>query len=171
MAPDPTLLARILLPSPEATEALARQVADHLSPGDTILIDGPIGAGKSLFCRAAIRHMMAVDGLVEDVPSPTYTLVQTYLLGRGEVWHSDLYRLTDPSQVVELGLEDAFGAAIVLVEWPDRLGALAPQDALRITLSPGATPDARLAELRGPGAHWHKLATVLAAFAESRVDG
>jgi tRNA threonylcarbamoyladenosine biosynthesis protein TsaE len=145
-----------------ATDTLAERIAEVLEPGDTILIDGPIGAGKSHFCRAAIRHLLDRDGRQEDIPSPTFTLVQTYETGAGEVWHSDLYRLTDVSQVLELGLEEAFSSAIVLVEWPDRLGALAPRDALRISLTPTEEAEARRVTLLASGARWRKLAGVLA---------
>lgn len=166
MAPNPALSVEIVLPSPEATEMLARAVADQLGPGDTVLIEGPIGAGKSHFCRAAIRQLMAKADLTEDVPSPTFTLVQTYLLDVGEVWHSDLYRLTEPSQAIELGLEEAFETAIVLVEWPERLGALAPKNALTLTLSPGQSESARTARLSATDMRWQKLAEPLATLLE-----
>jgi tRNA threonylcarbamoyladenosine biosynthesis protein TsaE len=74
-------------------------------------------------------------GRLEDVPSPTYTLVQTYGEGGAEIWHADLYRLSHPDEVIELGLDDAFGRAICLVEWPERLGRATPDSALRLTFS------------------------------------
>lgn len=116
------------LPDPEATDQLGRHLAAQLRPGDTLLLAGQIGAGKSHLARAIIR---AVAGADIDVPSPTYTLVQTYETGRGTLWHADLYRLGDLSEIAELGLDDAFGRDIALVEWPEMLDA--PIDALVIT--------------------------------------
>lgn len=106
---------------------LARQIAPRLKAGDCLLLDGPIGAGKTAFARALIRARL---GREEDVPSPTFTLVQTYDDGITEIWHCDLYRLADITELAELGLETALGAAICLIEWPDRMGSLAPPDAL-----------------------------------------
>ena len=98
------------------------------------MLTGSLGAGKTHFARALIQKLLADSGVWEDVPSPTYTLVQTYDTGTSEIWHADLYRLSDPNEIIELGLDDAFDTAITLIEWPDRLGDLAPKDALRITL-------------------------------------
>ncbi|MBI1417238.1 MAG: tRNA (adenosine(37)-N6)-threonylcarbamoyltransferase complex ATPase subunit type 1 TsaE [Limimaricola sp.] len=112
-----------------AMAALARQIAPRLKPGDCLLLDGPIGAGKTAFARALIRARLGRD---EDVPSPTFTLVQTYDDGTTEIWHCDLYRLTDVTELAELGLETALDSAICLIEWPDRMGTMAPQDALSL---------------------------------------
>ena len=119
------------LPDADATEALGRRLAVLARPGDAILLDGPIGAGKSCLARAFIRARL---GRAEEVPSPTFTLVQVYEAEGGEIWHADLYRLTHPDEVWELGLDEAFQTSICLVEWPDRLGAHVPTDALRIRL-------------------------------------
>lgn len=127
--------------SPEQTCAIAQRLAQRLTCGDTLLLRGDIGAGKTHLARCLIRSLLPVP---EDVPSPTYTLVQTYP-GRGcDIWHADLYRLTDTNEVFELGLIDAMPDAICLIEWPDRLGDLVPADALDITLAPGDTPEARI---------------------------
>ncbi|MFN4129517.1 MAG: tRNA (adenosine(37)-N6)-threonylcarbamoyltransferase complex ATPase subunit type 1 TsaE [Paracoccaceae bacterium] len=123
----------LFLPSEEATDALGRLLACHLVPGDTVLLTGPIGAGKSHLSRAIIRARL---GRMEDVPSPTFTLVQTYEDPAGDIWHADLYRLSHPDEVLELGLEDAFATAICLVEWPDRLGRHTPDNAIHLSLSP-----------------------------------
>ena len=120
------------LPLESDTVALAMQVAPLLVPGDTLFLEGPIGAGKSAFARALIRARL---GRMEDVPSPTFTLVQTYDHPDGDIWHCDLYRLTHADEVMELGLDDAFANAICLIEWPDRLGADTPVDALTLTFS------------------------------------
>ena len=120
------------LASPEATADLAQELAPLLSNGDVILLQGGIGAGKTHFARSLIQHLMLEP---EDVPSPTFTLVQVYDGPDGEIWHSDLYRLSDPDEAVELGLEEAFETAICLVEWPDRLADLTPNDALMMEFS------------------------------------
>ena len=116
---------------PLETKALALRIRENLQNGDIVLLKGEIGAGKSHFARSLIQAAMDT---VEDVPSPTFTLVQTYDTLVGSIWHADLYRLSDQSEVFELGLIDAFGNDIVLIEWPDRLGYLEPQDALTIEL-------------------------------------
>ncbi|MBB2205717.1 tRNA (adenosine(37)-N6)-threonylcarbamoyltransferase complex ATPase subunit type 1 TsaE [Gluconacetobacter takamatsuzukensis] len=121
----------INLPDQQATEALARRLAGAARPGDAILLSGVLGAGKSVFSRAFLRA--ACDDPALEVPSPTYTLVQTYDAPGGSIAHFDLWRLDGPEGLHELGWDDAC-EGIVLVEWPDRLGALAPADALRIEL-------------------------------------
>ncbi|WP_028913771.1 tRNA (adenosine(37)-N6)-threonylcarbamoyltransferase complex ATPase subunit type 1 TsaE [Pseudorhodobacter ferrugineus] len=115
-----------------ATTALGAVLAKVLQVGDTVLLNGPIGAGKTHLARAFIQAKL---GRLEDVPSPTFTLVQTYNADGLEVWHADLYRLSHPDEVLELGLDSAFETAICFVEWPDRLGDLVPDTALIITLS------------------------------------
>ena len=147
----------LALPTPDHTTAFATALAQQLNAGDVILLSGGIGAGKTHFARAVIQSRLSAQGLVEDVPSPTFTLVQTYDDGISEIWHSDLYRLTHPEEVEELGLIDAFETAICLIEWPDRLGELLPQSALNIAFSTGAAsdhPDLRHAQISGPSDLW-----------------
>lgn len=132
------------LPSTADTEALGRRLAALAQAGDVILLEGPIGAGKSCLARAFIRSRL---GREEEVPSPTFTLVQVYEAPGADIWHADLYRLTHPDEVWELGLDDAFASAICLVEWPDRLGTHVPADALRLRLE--AKGDGRRAVLTG----------------------
>ena len=142
---------RFTLTSPDQTAALAKHLGALLHAGDTLLLEGPIGAGKTHFARSLIQSRMDV---IEDVPSPTFTLVQTYDLPDAEIWHADLYRLSGPQDVVELGLSDAFEAAICLIEWPDRLGELKPAKALTLTLSQGETDDMRVLSLTWDAPSW-----------------
>ena len=122
-----------VLDGPDATAALGRRLAPRLRAGDAVLLEGPLGAGKSHLARAVIRARTRPD---EEVPSPSYTLVQTYEAADGTaLWHADLHRLAGPEEAWELGLADAFAEAVCLVEWPERLGALAPADALWLTLA------------------------------------
>ena len=114
------------------TTILAQRLSVALLAGDCILLSGEVGAGKTHFARQIILKRLAVIDQTEDVPSPTFTLVQTYDLGIIEIWHADLYRLSDANEAFELGLEDAFETQISLVEWPDRLGTSAPKNALSI---------------------------------------
>ena len=142
--------------SPEETGELAQAFGAILRPGDQILLEGPVGAGKTHFARCLIQSML---GWAEDVPSPTFTLVQTYDTAGSAIWHADLYRLTSTHEIEELGLIDAFHDAICLVEWPDRLGPLAPADALEISLSPGTEEDSRRLTAEWSGGDWaEKLA-------------
>lgn len=159
--PDPISLD---LPGPAATEILACALAPYLGVGDVLALHGPIGAGKTHFARALILARLAEHGLSDEVPSPTFTLVQTYRAGDLEIWHADLYRLTHPDEAAELGLTEAFEAALCLIEWPDRLGADLPPDALHLSLEPGATPDARRAFLTGGGKWADRLADLVLAF-------
>lgn len=139
-----TIPITIYLPDDSATTAFGALLANLLQAGDTVLLSGPIGAGKTHLSRAFIQAKL---GRLEDVPSPTFTLVQTYDAGGLDVWHADLYRLSHPDEVLELGLDSAFETAICFVEWPDRLGDLAPITALKIVLSPKG--DGREAVLTG----------------------
>ena len=150
------------LPDAEATEAFAAALAPHLRAGDTLLLHGPVGAGKTAFARALIGTLQRAAGLPpEDVPSPTFTLVQTYRTGAFDTWHADLYRLGGPDGVVELGLDEAFAEALCLVEWPDRLGADRPAGAVDVTLAATAE-DGRDLTMTGPVAVLARLAPAFA---------
>ena len=129
-----------------ATGALAARLAATARPGDCILLEGPLGTGKSAFARAFLRALAGDAGL--EVPSPTFTLVQAYDMPGGmTAWHYDLYRLDGPEGLLELAWEEARDG-LVLVEWPERLGRFAPAGALRLTLEP-LDGDARRATLAG----------------------
>jgi len=149
------------LPSPADTDDFAARIGARLTGGDTLLLVGPVGAGKSHFARALIRSLQDQP---EDVPSPTFTLVQVYDTRAGAIWHCDLYRLSDPEELVELGLADALGSAICLVEWPDRLGSLTPADALTLRFSTDpARSDWRGVTLESQQADWSDRLQDLAA--------
>ena len=135
----------LTLPDLAATEAFARRVAAAVRPGDAILLSGDLGAGKTAFARAFLRA--AADDPALDVPSPSFTLVQTYETGRGVVHHFDLWRLDGPAALAELGWDDAC-EDIVLVEWPDRLGPLTPAGALRLSFTLGEG-EARIVAMEG----------------------
>jgi len=158
----PAFQFQTVLETESATLAFAIAMAPLLRPGDTLLLEGQIGAGKSLFSRAVIQARLAAEGRAEDVPSPTFTLVQVYELADTEIWHSDLYRLGGSDEVIDLGLEEAFETAICLVEWPDRLGDLTPDKALRLTLEvPQDAQEARKLHLNGPAFWADRLSSLL----------
>jgi tRNA threonylcarbamoyladenosine biosynthesis protein TsaE len=127
---------QIIVPLPDlaATEALAWRLARVARAGDCILLQGPLGAGKTALARAFLRA--AANDPAMEVPSPSFTLVQTYDTMIGPVFHYDLWRLNGPNSLTELGWEDALDA-IVLVEWPERLGPQRPEGALTVTLRLG----------------------------------
>lgn len=118
-------------PTEDDTAHAGAALGPLLRPSDVVLLEGDVGAGKTHFARALIKSVLLET---EDVPSPTFTLVQVYDTQQGTLWHTDLYRVSSESEVEELGLLDAFDEAICLVEWPDRLGQAQPGSALLITL-------------------------------------
>lgn len=145
--------------SPEQSSDLARAFARLIGPGDTLLLEGDIGAGKTHFARSFIQSLQDHP---EDVPSPTFTLVQTYDTRAGPLWHADLYRLSGPDEIVEIGLLEAMEYAICLIEWPDRLGPDTPDTALTLHFAPGASDDARVVTLSSPAeTHWQIRLEVL----------
>jgi tRNA threonylcarbamoyladenosine biosynthesis protein TsaE len=147
------------LPSEAATGALALRIAGLARRADIIALKGDLGTGKTTFARAFIR---ALGEKQDEVPSPTFTLVQVYPIDPAAVWHFDLYRLRDPEEAWELGIEDAFIDGISLIEWPERLGSLLPKRRLEIALEFGDHLGARRASL-DPGTGWHARLAAIAA--------
>lgn len=128
--------------SEDETIKAAAEFAVTLKPRDIVLLNGDLGMGKSVFARALIRTLTGNPDL--DVPSPTFTLAQTYDTPKGDVWHFDLYRLKDPEELYEIGWEDALSSDIILVEWPERLDYLTPKKAINVTLAQGETQASRV---------------------------
>ncbi len=141
----------VALEDEQATRRLMVDVAGMLEPGDLVTLSGDLGAGKTTFARALIRHLSGDDTI--EVPSPTFTLMQTYELPRFSVVHADLYRLSGPGELAELGFEEFGDTAVTLIEWPDRAGNSLPANRLDIalTLSPPQGPGFRNARVTGYG--------------------
>ncbi len=151
----------LFLPDLAATQALAERVAKCLAPGSVVLVEGDLGAGKSTFARAVIQTLA---GAPITVPSPTFTLLQCYALPKLEVGHADLYRVAEPSEITEIGLEECWHRGALMVEWPDRASWLWPAEHLTVALSgvPERGETARSARLSGSG-RWATLLSDLAA--------
>ena len=145
-------MIEIPLPDLRATRSLAKRLAPLLRAGDIIGLAGPLGAGKTTFARALIETLAEAGGAgsPEEVPSPTFTLVQVYETGGVPVWHFDLYRLERPEDAIELAIEEGFASAISLVEWPERLGGLMPGGWLELRME-RETDGTRRALIRGHG--------------------
>lgn len=132
-----------------ATARLGAAVARALKPGEAVCLFGPLGAGKSTLARALIRTLTRPD---EDVPSPTFTLVQFYEGTGLKLAHFDLYRLTSPDEAYEIGLDEALEDGAAIIEWPERLEGALPTDRLDIDLTPeSGGGDGRRARLTGHG--------------------
>ena len=144
-----TILRTVTVADEAATGAVAREIAQRARPRDVITLTGPLGAGKTAFARAFI----AARGGGEEVPSPTFTLLQVYDTLDSTIYHFDLYRLERPEDAFEIGIEDAFADGISLIEWPDRLGRYLPRERLDVTIHQGRNETERRIELTG-SAQW-----------------
>jgi tRNA threonylcarbamoyl adenosine modification protein YjeE len=151
----------VALATEQATRRLAMDVAAMLARGDLVTLSGDLGAGKTIFARALIRHF--ADDHRLEVPSPTFTMVQTYALARFPIVHGDLYRVTDARDLIELGFEETGDAAVVL-EWPERIADSLPKDRLDIafTLKPERGLNYRDARITGYGAFAPRAARMMA---------
>ena len=130
------VIFRAELEDQEATRRFAKDLAGCLSAGDVVALQGTLGAGKTAMSRALVNALPPAEGEPgqEDVPSPTFTLLQTYYRAPYSIWHFDLYRLKEPEEAYELGIEEAFSEGVSLIEWPERLGYIMPRAALWLTL-------------------------------------
>jgi len=135
------------LTSEAETASLGRRVAALLRVGDTITLAGTLGAGKTVLARALVRHFLPA----EEVPSPTFTLVQTYETPAFAISHIDLYRVKARSEIRELGLDEALERGALLIEWPDRMGDLLPADRLDIVFEGVEDDETRILKLIGRG--------------------
>ncbi|HTZ03924.1 MAG TPA: tRNA (adenosine(37)-N6)-threonylcarbamoyltransferase complex ATPase subunit type 1 TsaE [Xanthobacteraceae bacterium] len=142
----------VTLADEAATQRLAIDIAAALEPGDLVTLSGDLGAGKTTFARALIRCCAGDETL--EVPSPTFTFMQSYDVPRFTLVHADLYRLSGPAELTELGFDDLPDGAVVLVEWPDRAAGFLPPDRLDIafTLAPAEGPTVRNVRCTGYGA-------------------
>src|SRR5215213_11427462 len=122
-----------VLPDEQATIRLMIDIASALEPGDLVTLSGDLGAGKTTFARALIRYLAENPDI--PVPSPTFTLIQTYDLPKFPVVHADLYRLEGPGELAELGFDDLPKDAVVLLEWPDRAAGFLPPDRLDVAFT------------------------------------
>ncbi len=134
------------LKSEADTAALGREIARHLAAGDTVTLSGPLGSGKSVLARAIVRAFSPR----EEVPSPTFTLVQTYETQNFTISHVDLYRLKSESELRELGLDEALERGVLVIEWPDRMGPQLAGDRLDLMFE-AADGEARLMKIVGRG--------------------
>lgn len=121
-----------ICPNIEATEKLAQKFATLAKPGDVFALFGTLGMGKSVFARAFIQSLTAA----EEVPSPTFTLLQTYDAPDFEIYHYDLYRLKSAEEIFELNMEEAMACGVCLIEWPEKMGGYLPRKCIKINITP-----------------------------------
>jgi len=129
------IIKTVHLTDEDATMALGARLAPYLRAGDVVLLKGDLGAGKTTWARGLICSLLGVEVGDVEVPSPTYTLVQTYDAPNFEVWHFDLYRLKQENDVWELGIEEALDDGICLIEWPERIEGLLNGSELTVALN------------------------------------
>ena len=139
----------MILADETATARLGEAIAQVLRPGDTVCLSGPLGAGKSTLARALVRSLTTPE---EDVPSPTFTLVQFYEGPRLKVAHFDLYRLNDPDEAYEIGLDEALDEGAALIEWPERLQGRLPADRLDVEIALADEAEGRRVRMTPHGA-------------------
>ncbi|MGN0919561.1 MAG: tRNA (adenosine(37)-N6)-threonylcarbamoyltransferase complex ATPase subunit type 1 TsaE [Alphaproteobacteria bacterium] len=135
---------KYLSQSEQDTVSFAKKFAKTLKGDEIIALEGTLGMGKTVFAKAIIQEL---TGRKEEVPSPTFTLLQTYDTPLAEIFHFDFYRLKSPEEAYEIGIEEAFESGISLIEWPEKIGNLLPKRAIHICFE--MTPNGRLIEIKG----------------------
>lgn len=137
---------RLILRTPEDTEALGKRLADLLKPGSVVALIGPLGAGKTALTQAVARGL----GVTERLSSPTFTVVQEYRSGRIPLYHFDVYRVNDPDDLFELGFEEYLhGDGACFIEWADLVEDMLPEDTIHIRLDYGGWEEERTCEISG----------------------
>lgn len=148
-------LMHIILKDAQETQKFGRRIASLLRPRDVLALSGDLGTGKSTLARAIIQEQTGQD----EVPSPTFTLVQTYERpNQAAIWHFDCYRLTQAEEAYELGIEDAFDEAICLIEWPEKLDNLLPSNSLWLVFK--EMGESRQLDILGPQSWAERLHTL-----------
>lgn len=158
----PMTVCSLHLPDLAAVDRLGAAIAREARMGDILALSGDLGAGKTTLARAILSHL----GLSEEAPSPTFTIVQTYDAPplRLPVWHVDLYRLEEPEETVELGMDEAFDTALSLIEWPERMGPYMPADRLWLSLAPATNGTGRTLTVDAPPAWEERAQRLLQSF-------
>ena len=150
----------LILSSMKDTIQFGQLLAENVVAGDTVLLSGDVGVGKTALARSCIQARLSEIGAMEDVPSPTYTLVQVYDLTTTQIWHADLYRLNSIDELYELGLDQAFEESICLIEWPNLLGSLRPEGALALQMD-AIDDDRRRVSLEWSDCKWDSTISLL----------
>lgn len=138
-------MLKLITHSEAETAQLARLLASSLKSGDCVAFFATLGMGKSVFCRHIIQSL---NPKISHVPSPTFTLVQIYETPKADIWHFDLYRLENPEEVYELGIEEALSSAISLIEWPQNMGSFLPDDAIEVHISAADKENSRHIQIK-----------------------
>jgi len=165
-------LAELELAGIDATQALGASLEQHLKTGDVIGLEGEMGAGKSVLARGMIRAGAKRAGVtLDDIPSPTFTLIQYYprpadshgSASESLIWHVDLWRLEQPQEAFDIGLDEGMANAVCVIEWMSKLGSATPKNALQITLTQGRDTDTRQASFHAAATYQDYWRTVLGA--------
>ena len=136
-------MSQYIAKTEEDTLKIAAQFAKALKPGDVVALHGTLGVGKTAFTRGVIQALSNV----KEVPSPTFTLLQTYDTADFSLYHFDMYRLKSPEEAYEIGIEDAFADGVSFIEWPEKIGSLLPKKHIDVSIE--INPDHRLITILG----------------------
>lgn len=140
---------------------VAYMLAPHLPKNGVLLIDGAVGSGKTYLCRHLIQAKQKLEiNYVEDVPSPTFTLVQTYDFKNSEIWHCDLYRVKNNEELFELGLEEGFQNALCLIEWPEKLKSIKIDGVAQLKIKKNSIHSERVLLFQSDSKRWKKFSNV-----------